>query len=90
MKSLASPGSHLLKITVRILETMKPPHDLTVQSPTLKLLDALIVLSPYISKIMMRPLEVIDLAKTFLKNLWPLGASMVRSRGKGSALNFDY
>ena len=56
----------MLKITVRILETMKPPHDLTVQSPTLKLLDALIVLSPYISKIMMRPLEVIDLAKTFL------------------------
>lgn len=66
VKSLASPGSHLLKITVRILETMKPPHDLTGQSPTLKLLDALIVLSPYISKMMMRPLEVIDLAKTFL------------------------
>ena len=55
-----------MKLTIRILETMKPPNDLTVQSPTLKLLDALIVLSPYISKATLKPLEVMELAKTFL------------------------
>ena len=67
---------------------MKPPNDQTIQSPTLKLLDALIVLSPYISKVTLKPLEVYDLAKTFLKNLWPLGASMVRPRG--NPYHFEY